>query len=448
MHRGLSRHNSRSGGNIFSPRLLFANGTQGVWFDDSNTDSMFQDSAGTIPAALESPVGKQLDLSGNNNHRTQTTNAKRPTLSARYNLLTKTEALDNSAWNKDNCTISANATTDPIGGLTADKIVSAATTAATGVGQGNTVVATSYTGSIYAKASEARYIQLLWNTPASTNYANFDLQTGTITAGTYTNATITDAGNGWYRLTITSTLTAGTYSLFSWIQNSGTAARAGSYTGNGTNGLFVWGADLRPANQATGLIPLYQRVDTSSVYDTVGFPQYIKYDGSSQSLSTASVDFTATAQVTVFAGLRKLSDSATEIFTELSASSLLNIGTFYITAPNSAAANYGIGSGGLLLASAASASSFAAPITNTLNMAANISAPSLNANINNVSAITNTATQGIGNYGNYALYFGARGGSSLYFNGAEFQTIIVGKTLTATEISNTETYVNSKTKAY
>jgi len=90
---GISNIPTLSSRRPFSPLSLFADGSQGVWYDDSLTSSMFQDSAGTIPAALESPVGKQLDLSGNNNHRTQATSANRPTLSARYNLLTDTAVL-------------------------------------------------------------------------------------------------------------------------------------------------------------------------------------------------------------------------------------------------------------------------------------------------------------------------------------------------------------------
>ena len=380
---------------------------------------MFQDSAGTIPAALESPVGKQLDLSGNNNHRTQATSAKRPTLSARYNGLQKTENWSTSPWTFTSfpAAITPNAGTDPLGGNKASQVVFSAQYQ--NVGQNySTVIGVSYTYRFWAKVISG-------NTSLS----------GVI-SGLTGNAPFT-ATSDWTVISLPFVATASTVQVGVQDRNA---------SGFGT--LQVFGADIRPTNQATGLIPTYQRVDTSSSYDTVGFPQYLKYNGSSSSLSTASINFTATAQVTAFAGVRKLSDSANGFFTELSASSLLNTGTFYITAPNSAAANYGFGSKGLLLASPVSASSYAAPITNTLNMAANISAPSLNANINNVSAVTDTSLQGTGNYGNYALYFGARAGTSLYFNGQEYQTIIVGKTLTATQITATETYVNSKTKAY
>lgn len=341
----------------FSPLSLFADGSQGVWYDDSLTSSMYQDSAGTVAAVLESPVGKQLDLSGNNNHRTQATSANRPTLSARYNLLLATATLAT---------------------------------------QSITTVATSYT--IYFTGS------------------------GTVTlSGTYVG--VFSAG------TNTFTATAGTL----------TATVVGS----------VLTADIRPTNQ-TVTLPAYQAVVTSSSYDTVGFPQYLRYNGSNSSLSTASINFTATAQISAFAGVRKLSDASTGMFVELSINVNTQNGSFFMLAPDTGA-TYSIAGRGTASVSASqliTVSSFVAPLTNTLTGLFNISASTNNIRVNGTSRGTATGVQGTGNYGTYPLYFGARAGTSLFFNGQEFQTIIVGKTLTATEISNTETYVNSKTLAY
>jgi hypothetical protein len=53
-----------------------------------------------------------------------------------------------------------------------------------------------------------------------------------------------------------------------------------------------------------------------------------------------------------------------------------------------------------------------------------------------------------GNFGNYPLYIGSRGGSSLPFNGQIYSMIIVGKAVSAGELSSTEQYVNGKTGAY
>lgn len=73
----------------------------GALFDPSDLSTLFQDAAGTIPVtAVEQPVGKIIDKSGNGNNATQSVTASRPVLSARYNLLTKTEELSSSAWIK------------------------------------------------------------------------------------------------------------------------------------------------------------------------------------------------------------------------------------------------------------------------------------------------------------------------------------------------------------
>ena len=60
---------------------LFAAGEQGAWYDPSDFTTMFQDSAGTVAVtAVEQPVGKILDKSGNGNHATQATSTARPVL--------------------------------------------------------------------------------------------------------------------------------------------------------------------------------------------------------------------------------------------------------------------------------------------------------------------------------------------------------------------------------
>lgn len=65
---------------LFSPVILFQDDEQGVIYDVSDLTSMFQDSAGTIPAVVDSPVGRINDLSGNGNHAVQATDTQRPIL--------------------------------------------------------------------------------------------------------------------------------------------------------------------------------------------------------------------------------------------------------------------------------------------------------------------------------------------------------------------------------
>jgi len=68
---------AHSGG--FSPASLFAGSIAGAWYDPSDIDTLFQDSAGTTPVTTAGqPVGLMLDKSGNGNHATQAISAKRP----------------------------------------------------------------------------------------------------------------------------------------------------------------------------------------------------------------------------------------------------------------------------------------------------------------------------------------------------------------------------------
>jgi hypothetical protein len=68
---------------------------------------------------------------------------------------------------------------------------------------------------------------------------------------------------------------------------------------------------------------------------------------------------------------------------------------------------------------------------------------------NAVAGTSGTADKGTGNFLAYPLYIGRRGGSSLPFNGRIYSLLVrFGPNLDATTISNTETWVNGKTKAY
>lgn len=66
----------------------------GAWYDPYDLNSLYQDAAGLTPVtALEQPVGRMLDKTGNGNHAYQATAGKRPVVSRRINLLLSTEVL-------------------------------------------------------------------------------------------------------------------------------------------------------------------------------------------------------------------------------------------------------------------------------------------------------------------------------------------------------------------
>jgi hypothetical protein len=430
----------------FNVLSLFSSGEQGAWYDPSDFSTMFQDSAGSTPVtAVEQPVGLIRDKSGRNNHASQATSTSRPVLRARVNLLTYSEDLSNVAWSKDNTTVSANSTTAPDGQTTADtltasallsthRVISAAVTVASGVG---------CTHSVCLKAGTHSFAQIHDGASAS-YFANFNLSAGTVGTVTGCTATMVPLGNGWYRCSIAMTLNAANPILCVGIISSATAARNESWTTAGTETIFVWGADLRVTNDGVG-IPAYQRINAATDYDTSGFPLYLAFDGVDDSLATASVDFSATDKMSVFAGVRKLSDAGFPMIVELSAVSTGNNGAFAL---NVNSAGYTYQSRGTILVQANNIVGNASPISNVLSGSSDISGDSVSYRINGVSAATSNSDQGTGNYGNYPLYIGARGGSTLPFNGRLYSLIVRGAATNADQLARTEAWVNNITKAY
>jgi hypothetical protein len=425
-----------------------------------NTNAYFQinDSVNGDTFYLE--ITSVRELPGN--HAFQTSSAKRPELRSRYNLLTYSEEFDNNtAWGLLNASINANtpATTDPLGGNTADEFKGNNATALTDVFQNTTTAAAAYTFLVYAKAGAGgqNFVQLCWGPNQNgTDFANFDLSAESV-SGTYTAAAITPVGNGWYRCSITSTLAAAAGGANIILIDSGTATRAQNFTGNGIKSIYIWGADLRPASQATGLIgPTYQRVAAANVYDTAGFLPYLFFDGLSWSMSTNSIDFSAvpTDKMTVWAGVRKLSDALDGMLCELSNNAGSNSGAFYFTAPESGALlSYSFFSRGTVFSGGPQRAStplatYPAPITNVLAASGNIAGDLNTIRVNGVAGTSATGDQGSGNYGNYPLYIGQRGGSSVPFNGWLTSLIVRGAQSTQSQIEATEAWVNSRTGAY
>lgn len=198
---------------------------------------------------------------------------------ARTNSVLQSEST--TGWGLGALTITTNATTAPTGVSNGNLLVEDTTTAAhsTSPAAISFTSGTAYTLTLFAKedaTSAKRFLQLTFGSAAfgSFPYANFDLGTGTITAqggGVNRSASIQAVGNGWYRCRLTADAEATTSgTLFFLIQNSGTAARFATYTGNGTAGFFIWGAQLEAGAFPTSYIPttttaLTRSADVASV---------------------------------------------------------------------------------------------------------------------------------------------------------------------------------------
>ncbi len=373
------------------------------------------------------------ELTGN--HAFQSTSASRPVFSARYNLLTKTEEFNDAAWTKANSTVTPNSTVAPDGASTADKIVENLTT------NKHQLYASLFATSgqiftIYVKAAE-RFIFGVY----SGAFFSFNLSTVVATGA---GASITSVGNGWYRCVVP--VSATTQVFFGPAIQTVTSDATWSYTGDGTSGIYIWGADLRVANDGVGL-PVYQRVNTATDYVTTGFPPYLKFDGVDDGMVTNTIT-PGVDKAQVFAGVRKFTTSNSRIV-ELSNLPDSNAGSFWLSAPQNTYEAFSRGSATIAADQLATAIGFVSPISNVLASTHDIAADRTTISVNGIVAATATGDQGTGNFLAYPLYVGRRGGTTLPFNGRLFPLIVrFGPTLTAAQITNTETWVNGKTGAY
>jgi hypothetical protein len=259
------------------------------------------DSAGTQVAVLDSPVGLVVDTTGVIN-ASQSTTANKPVLTKRVNLLTKTEQFDDAGWTKQNLTVTPNTVVSPSGTTTADTLTNTATNGEHRIYQG--VGSIRGARNIYAKEGTASFISLA---PEGTSavYAEFNLATGVVVSSAGCTGTIILASNGFYLCGISAAAGANGNLIVNMGESTGQSIPGTVYAGTFKT-VIVWGASLTTA--ANAYLP-YQRVNTATDYDTVGFPSRWDFD-STDSLqltfpagygSATIIDATAAGQVTLTA---------------------------------------------------------------------------------------------------------------------------------------------------
>jgi len=175
------------------------------------------------------------------------------------NLFLNSQAFD-ATWGAADATVSPNVAVAPDGTMTADKLVESATNAVHYIGQsyGSGVVGAQYTASVHLKAADRTWALVLINDGAGFhgNYVNLATGAVGVTFGTPGAFRTVDAGNGWWRVIVTDN--AASASSISLRIYTATGDGQASYTGNGSSGILMWGAQLVPgpnplAYAATGV---------------------------------------------------------------------------------------------------------------------------------------------------------------------------------------------------
>ena len=172
---------------------------------------------------------------------------------AEENLVLYSQEFDNAYWGKNSTTVVANSIDAPDGTTTADTL-SAAGTGLNALFRSVIHPSGLNTVSIYAKKGTKSVLQFssaALGVPAGR--ANFDLDTGSLgTVDVAWDASIIDAGNGWYRCVATFIGTGTTGNFLVSMQDSTTAARdALSTAGN----LYLWGLQWEVRDAVTAYQP-------------------------------------------------------------------------------------------------------------------------------------------------------------------------------------------------
>ena len=194
------------------------------------------------------------------------------TVKAEENLVKYSQDFDNAYWLKEAATVTANSTSAPDGTTTAELLLET-TDSGTHKIYGNppsynSVTGNSFTVSIYCKSYVSdRYLGLVSQLGGGSRVSvRFDPSTQTLSSVLIVGSEITnvtagyqDVGNGWYRVYLSGTFSAGNVYIAAAPSNTMTPLDQSygfsSYSGDVTKGIYLWGAQIEQRDSLTAYTP-------------------------------------------------------------------------------------------------------------------------------------------------------------------------------------------------